>query len=159
TPVDSSYHSLVIVSSRFKMARETIAQAATLWRLTSEGTFLSEGTATASAAALRSSKYLYCSSLKLRTDLSSRSVGNRPVPRRKANRARLRSSFPPSLSTRKPIAWAASTNVVSFKVVSACSGVFERTRRGQAFSAVGASNTTSAGKGRERFQKVYIPRR
>src|SRR6266576_4127510 len=77
-------HSFVIVSSRFKIARLTIAHAATLCRFTSGGTFLMSGTATASAAALRSSKYLYCSSQKRRIDLSSRSVGARPVQSRKA---------------------------------------------------------------------------
>src|SRR5438093_11075537 len=152
-------HSFVIVSSRFKIARLTIAHAATLCRFTSGGTFLMSGTATASAAALRSSKYLYCSSQKRRIDLSSRSVGARPVQSRNAYVARLGSSLPPSFHTRKPIAWAASTKVFSFKVVSACSGVFERTRRGQELSEVGASNAISDGKGSDRFQKVYIPRR
>src|SRR2546430_12538708 len=114
------------------------------------------GTATASAAALRSSKYLYCSSRKRRIDLSSRSVGARPVQSRKAYVARLRSSLPPSFHTRKPIACAASTKVFSFKVVSACSGVFERTRRGHEFSEGGASNAISDGNGRGRFQDQDI---
>src|SRR5207247_640469 len=155
----SSLHSFVIVSSRFKMARDTIAHAATLCRFTSGGTFLMSGTATASAAALRSSQCLYCPPWKRRIDLTSRSVGARPVQSRKAYVARLGSSLPPSFHTRKPIACAASTKVFSFKVVSACSGVFERTRRGHELSEVGASNAISDGKGSERFQKVYIPRR
>jgi hypothetical protein len=57
------------------------------------------------------------------------------------------------------MACAASTKVFSFSVVSACNGVFERLRRGQAFSAVGASKESMVGKGRARFQKVYMPRR
>src|SRR2546425_7195848 len=152
-------HSFVIVSSRFKIARDTIAHAATLCRFTSGGTFLMSGTATASAAALRSSKYLYCSSQKRRIDLSSRSVGARPVQSRNAYVARPGSSLPPSFHTRKPIACAASTKVFSFKVVSACSGVFERTRRGHEFSEVGSSNAIRDGEGSDRFQKVDIPRR
>src|SRR5207302_7477415 len=59
-------YSFVIVSSRFKIARDTIAQAATLCRFTSGGTFLRSATATASAAEERFSKYLYCSSRKRR---------------------------------------------------------------------------------------------
>ena len=73
--------------------------------------------------------------------------------------ARLRSSAPPSFITRSAIACAASTKVFSFSVVKACSGVLERTRRVQEFSAGGASNASSAGNGSERFQNVYIPRR
>src|SRR2546430_17034460 len=112
------------------------------------------GTATASAAALRSSKYLYCSSRKRRIDLSSRSVGARPVQSRKAYVARLRSSLPPSFHTRKPIACAASTKVFSFKVVSACSGVFERTRRGHEVFEGGASKALRGGDGAGRFQDL-----
>src|ERR1051325_6790834 len=73
--------------------------------------------------------------------------------------ARLGLSAPPSLITRKAIAWAASTKVFSFNIVSAWRGVFERTRRGQENSPEGESKAVKDGKGRERFEKVYMPRR
>ena len=47
---------------------------------------------------------------------------------------------------------------LSFKVVSACSGVFDLTLRVQEKSPFGESKT-SMGYGTVRFQKVYIPRR
>src|SRR5262249_44540542 len=55
-------HSFVIVSSRFRSARQSNAHAAALCRLTSGGIVLGSVTATLMAAAVRSSKYRYCSS-------------------------------------------------------------------------------------------------
>ena len=49
-------YSFVMVSSRFRIVRETIAQAATLCRFTSEGGLLAEIEPTFSASAVRSSK-------------------------------------------------------------------------------------------------------
>src|SRR2546428_11499200 len=50
------HHSFVIVSSRFKIARLTIAHAATLCKFTSGGIFFKSATATLTAAAVRFSK-------------------------------------------------------------------------------------------------------
>src|SRR5205085_1955986 len=49
-------YSFVMVSSKFKIARLTMAHAATLWRFTSGGIFAGSERATLAAAAVRSSK-------------------------------------------------------------------------------------------------------
>src|SRR6476620_4077737 len=85
--------------------------------------------------------------------------GFRPAHSSKAYAARLASFVPPSFITRNANACAASTKVFSFKVVSACSGVFERTRRGHDTSPDGVSNAESDGNGSERLENVYMPRR
>src|SRR6476620_3054565 len=85
--------------------------------------------------------------------------GFRPAHSSKAYAARLASFVPPSFITRKAKACAASTKVFSFKVVSACNGVFDRTRRGHDTSPDGVSNAVSEGNGSERLEKVYMPRR
>src|ERR1043166_1223842 len=146
-------YSFVIVSSRFKMARLTIAHAANLCRFTSAGSF-GDGTAAARAVELWSSKYLNSSSQKSSRAFVSAGGGQGARAKGKSKGARGRLSEPPSFKTRKPIAWAASTNVFSLSVVSACKGVFERTRRVQEFSAGGASKASNVGKGRARFQNV-----
>jgi hypothetical protein len=93
--------------------------------------------------------------------ITSRSCasGRRDVHRKNAYSARSASDGPPSRSTRKASARAASTKIGSFSPVNAASGVFDRTRRAQAASAFGASKLDIAGSGIDRFRNPYSARR
>src|SRR6266853_6359878 len=153
-PRSYKLHSLVMVSSRFKMARLTIAQAATLCRLISGGILVRSGEATLTAAAVSFSKWSYCSFQNASSLSVSERVGVRPVQSRNAYRARALLSGLASFNTRTAIACATSTNVFSLSVVRACKGVLERALRGQEVSPEGASKAESDGNGNERFQKV-----
>ena len=75
-----------------------------------------------------------------------------------AERVRRRPCRPPR-RMRNASACAASTNVVSLRLVRADSGVFERARRAQATSAFGASKLVSTGSGIERLRTTYSARR
>jgi hypothetical protein len=66
---------------------------------------------------------------------------------------------PPSVIMRSPITRDASTNVVSFINVRACSGVFVRVSRTVHASRPAESNSIIDGGALDRFQNVYRLRR
>ena len=63
-----------------------------------------------------------------------------------------------SVSTRFASAWAHSTNTASLSRASACSGVFDRSRRTTHTFESGLSNVISIGYGLVRWNQTYRPR-
>ena len=142
------YHSFVIVSSRFSTTRASAVQAARSAGVDAGGNLACRAAcfrrhAAAAAKGRRRPRLnrFCCSIEKLAAGASSSSAcGSRD--RHRANgvlRAARRRSRRRRPRTFRASARAHSRNSGSFSVVSACSGVFDRARRTQAISPIGAS--------------------
>src|SRR5580658_4816124 len=150
-----SFYSVVMVSSRFNRTRETAVQAAKSTGVTPLGTRASSSLASlpcnpAKSSALNqpSRNRPSCLSRSTSNLRDSASVGWRPRQRRNTNTRRCWLVAPPSRSVLPAKARAESMNNGSFSMVRACSGVFDRARRTQEESPLGASKVCSMGYGR-----------
>src|SRR5687768_15205424 len=155
-------HSFVIVSSKFSSTRLTTVQAASCGGVIPLGKLGGlAGSSAANSQGLTPPALNRSSCLPRSTSSTAASVpaGERPVQRRKANARRSQSVAPPSRKVFSASARAHSKNNGSLSVASAWSGVFDRTRRTQANSPLGASNVVSTGYGTERKRNVYKARR
>src|SRR6185312_6990645 len=141
-------HSLVIVSSRLRITRDTAVHAARRAGVTPSGSL---GRASG-LSAMRShglvtpfSNRSVCRCRSAKSESDSSAVGGRERQRRNAYVRRSVSQFPPSRSDRRARARAHSRKSGSFNVVSAWSGVLDRVRRTHEKSPFGASKTCKAG--------------
>src|SRR5262249_775201 len=154
-------HSLVIVSSRFSSALATSVQAACSAASTPALAYpLITCAARSGCARNCSSCWRYAAARRS----SSGGFGMRGGTARNPYPARTRTASAPSAIDvsaiiRRASARAASKYASSFNVVSACSGVFVRTRRTVHASRLVESNVVNAGYGAVRRMNVYKPRR
>src|SRR5262249_39408182 len=154
-------HSLVIVSSRFSSALATSVQAACSAASTPALAYpLITCAARSGCARNCSSCWRYAAARRS----SSGGFGMREVTARNPYAARTRTASAPSAIDvsaiiRRASARAASKYASSFNVVSACSGVFVRTRRTVHASRLVESNVVDAGYGAGRRMPLCKPRR